>query len=159
MEIEKKYLVSRLPEGWENCPFHEIEQAYLCRKPVIRVRKKDDRYILTVKGKGKMAREEFELPLEEEEYRKLLSKAEGSMIRKKRVLIPLPPYRAELDFFQEPFDDLIMAEVEFPTVEEALAFTPPEWFGEEVTEDRRFHNARMSTGEYPEHSFWKANGE
>ena len=38
MEIERKYLVNFLPEGYDACPFHEIEQAYLCTEPVIRIR-------------------------------------------------------------------------------------------------------------------------
>ena len=155
MEIERKFLIHSLPEDWESFPYHEIEQAYVSRKPVIRVRRKDEHYILTVKGSGKMSREEFELPLDRESYERLLAKTEGNRIRKRRVLIPLPPCTIEMDIFQEPFDDMIMAEVEFPTEEEALAFAPPAWFGEEVTADSRFHNSHMSRAEYPEHSFWK----
>lgn len=33
----------------------------------------------------------------------------------------------ELDVFSGVYDGLILAEVEFPTVEEAEAFVPPEW--------------------------------
>ena len=53
-------------------------------------------------------------------------------------------------FFESGSDDyegchapLIMAEVEFDLEEEANTFTPPEWFGEEVTNDRRYHNSNM----------------
>ena len=153
MEIERKFVIPMLPENWETWPYQEIEQAYICRKPVIRVRKKDEKYILTVKGSGKMVREEFELPLDRESYEHLLTKAEGNRIVKRRVLIPLPPYTVEMDIFREPFDDMVLAEVEFPTEEEALAFTPPAWFGEDVTEDRRYHNSYMSRARYAGHSF------
>jgi CYTH domain-containing protein len=38
----------------------------------------------------------------------------------------------------------MMAEVEFPSEDEAMAFTAPEWFGEEVTLDKRYHNSEMT---------------
>ena len=37
-----------------------------------------------------------------------------------------------------------MAEVEFPSIEEAESFAAPEWFGEDVTYDGRYHNSAMS---------------
>ena len=38
-----------------------------------------------------------------------------------------------------------MVEVEFPDEETAKKFTPPPYFGDEVTFDKRFHNSNMST--------------
>ena len=46
--------------------------------------------------------------------------------------------------FEPPFAPLIMAEVEFETEEAANAFEAPEWFGEDVTFDGRYHNSYMS---------------
>ena len=69
-------------------------------------------------------------------------------------MIPLEPYTVELDLFEEPFHDLAMAEVEFPSVEEALAFEPPAWMSREVTDDVRFHNSNMSCTRYENHSFF-----
>ena len=37
-----------------------------------------------------------------------------------------------------------MAEVEFASIEEANAFLPPDWFGHDVTMDRRYHNVNMA---------------
>jgi len=34
--------------------------------------------------------------------------------------------------------------VEFESVDEATAFVPPEWFDEDVTDDRRYHNSYLS---------------
>lgn len=65
MEIEKKYLIKDLPENLEQYAFHKIEQAYLNTDPVVRIRKQDDSYLLTYKGKGLMVREEYNLPLNE----------------------------------------------------------------------------------------------
>ncbi len=154
MEIERKYIIHTPPADLEERPCRHIEQAYISRDPVIRVRRSDDRYILTVKGRGLVAREEFELELSEESYAKLIKKAEGNIIRKTRYLIPFGPYTIETDVFKEPFDDLILAEVEFPSLEEAEAFAPPDWFGEDVTDDPRFQNASMSAEDFPDRSFF-----
>ena len=51
MEIEKKYLLKKLPE-LKAYQFHKIEQAYLCTDPVVRVRREDENYYMTYKGKG-----------------------------------------------------------------------------------------------------------
>ena len=51
MEIEKKYLVKKLPENLETYPFNQLEQCYLCVNPVVRIRRRDDAYILTYKSR------------------------------------------------------------------------------------------------------------
>ena len=89
-------------------------------------------------------REEHEFPLTEEAYRHLLEKADGNRIAKDRYCIPYMGYTIELDVFDVPFAPLVLAEVEFSTEEEANNFTPPDWFGEEVTYDPSYTNAAMS---------------
>ncbi len=144
MEIERKFLISKLPEGIDDYPFHIIEQAYLTTDPVIRVRKEDSTFYMTYKGSGMLSREEYNLPLNEEAYSVLRSKSEGNIISKKRVLIPYGKYTIELDIFDPPFSPLILAEVEFPSEEEAVSFTGPDWFREDVTYDPKYHNSNMS---------------
>lgn len=82
MEIERKFLVPVLPENLSSYPCHLIEQAYLCTSPVVRIRRQDDDFILTYKGSGMMAREEYNLPLTRESYGHLLPKADGIVITK-----------------------------------------------------------------------------
>lgn len=145
MEIEKKYLIHHLPENLEQYPFYIIEQGYLNTEPVVRVRRQDDDYYLTYKGKGMLVREEYNLPLNKESYLHLIQKADGNIIAKKRYCIPYKEkHTIELDIFEPPFNGLILAEVEFNSVEEAEIFCPPEWFGEDVTFDPAYHNSNMS---------------
>lgn len=144
MEIERKFLIDQRPTDIDSYAYHIIEQAYLCTDPVIRVRKEDDHYYMTYKGKGLMAREEYNLPLNRAAYEQLKPKAEGNLISKKRVLIPYQKYTIELDIFSEPFAPLLLAEVEFESEEDALAFLPPDWFGQDVTNDPQYHNSNMS---------------
>ena len=147
MEIERKFLVREMPADLENYPCRRIEQGYLCTEPVVRVRADDNSWYLTYKGGGMMAREEYNLPLTEEAYKHLLTKADGNVISKKRYLIPLPPYTVELDVFDGVWEGLVIAEVEFPDLESAKAFVPPEWLGRDVTYDGRYHNSWLSMQE------------
>lgn len=159
MEIERKFLLKKLPENLEGYSYHLIEQAYLCTEPVIRIRKQDEDYYMTYKGQGLMAREEYNLPLNKEAYEHLLLKSDGNVISKKRYLIPLSASEIneeclsllgntslliELDEFAPPFAPLMLAEIEFPSEEAANAFRMPDWFSEDVTQDRRYHNSNMS---------------
>ena len=71
MEIERKFLVKELPQNLEIFPVRLLEQGYLCTSPVVRIRRDNENYELTYKGKGLMVREEHNLPLTKESYEHL----------------------------------------------------------------------------------------
>ena len=145
MEIERKFLLGTIPDNLYTYPCRKIEQGYLCTAPVVRIRKQDDEYYLTYKGKGKMVREEYNLPLTADAYAHLREKIDGILIRKTRYLVPLQNgLTAEVDVFEQPRPGFHLAEVEVDSIEEANAFTPPDWFGEDVTRDSQYHNSNMS---------------
>lgn len=145
MEIERKFTVKELPEDFMDYNFHDIEQGYLSTDPVIRVRREDDEYYLTYKGKGFLAREEYNLPLTVESYEHLLAKIDGIVISKRRYLIPTNDgLTIELDLFKGALNPLVIAEVEFKSEEQANAFEIPDWFDKEVTYDKSFTNAELS---------------
>lgn len=146
MEIERKFLIKTLPTDLENYPHQSIEQAYLSTEPVVRIRKSNENYTLTYKSKGFLAREEYNMPLTKEAYYHLREKADGNIISKYRYLIPYDSnLTIELDIFHQPFDSLIIAEVEFDTKEQANCFIPPDWFGEDVTYSKEYHNSYLSS--------------
>lgn len=149
MEIERKFTVRQLPDDWESYPSQPIEQGYLCTCPVVRVRRRGEEYWLTYKGEGLLEREEHDLPLTQEAYRHLLAKADGQIIRKRRYAIPWEGHTIELDVFDPPLAPLVVAEVEFPTRQAALAFQPPAWFDREVTGDPAYCNSSLSQGARP----------
>lgn len=145
MEIERKFTVKELPEDFMDYKYHEIEQGYLSTDPVVRIRREDDSFYLTYKGKGLLAREEYNLPLTAESYEHLLTKVDGIVISKRRYLIPLDSkHTIELDLFKGALNPLVVAEVEFESEEDADAFEIPDWFDKEVTYDRSFTNAELS---------------
>lgn len=154
MEIERKFTIKKLPENLEQYTKKEIEQAYLCRKPTLRVRKSNEEYILTYKLKLEPEKsetvtarcnEEVELPLTQKAYEHLKEKADGQVISKTRYIIPIENNRnIELDVFHGYLEGLVFAEIEFDSEEAAASCQIPDWFEEDVTFDRRYSNAVMS---------------
>lgn len=144
-EIERKFLVRYLPKGLENYTCHNIIQSYVSTNPTIRIRKCDDSYILTVKSSGIMKRLEYELELTAEQFDNLSRKTEGNVITKKRYILPLENgLKAELDVYYADLSGFMNVEVEFPDEKTAILFTPPDWFGQEITQDKRYTNASLS---------------
>lgn len=145
MEIERKYLIHKLPENLSQYEKREIEQGYLCTEPVVRIRRSNEKYTLTYKGRGLLMREEYNLPLTQESFEHLRPKIDGILISKTRYLIPLTEQLTiELDVFSGELEGLLLAEVEFETEEDANRFVPPEWFGEDVTFSTEYHNSTLS---------------
>ena len=127
MEIERKYLIPEIPNNLHITKTRKLEQGYLCTSPVVRIRKDNDQYELTYKSEH------------------LRKKADGRLIVKTRYEIPLDDrHKIELDIFHGDLAPLILAEVEFADEDEANQFTPPEWFGEDVTFSSRYHNSNLS---------------
>ena len=144
MEIERKFLIKELPKNLETYPCRHLEQGYLSTAPVVRVRKDNDKYELTYKGKGAMVREEYNLPLTAESFEHLKQKIDGRLIVKKRYMIPYGDFTIELDVFEADLAPLTLAEVEFSSEEEANAFVAPDWFAEDVTFSKLYHNSYLS---------------
>lgn len=152
MEIERKFKIKELPKDLESRKSYEIEQAYISKEPTIRIRKRDDSYILTIKVKTRkeevgsvLVNQESEFFITKEEYESLLEKIEGNIIKKRRYLIPLEDGKlAELDVFGGHLSGLVFVEVEFSGIAEAEDFERPFWFGEDVSEDRRYRNTELS---------------
>lgn len=118
LEIERRFLFDILPAE-APVKAYEIEQAYLNRKPVLRIRRKvrinitaagtentsgasdagtaqesaaaDTSYECTYKGRrtGAIGKEEVNLPLNAEAYEHLRSKADGIILHKTRYVYDL----------------------------------------------------------------------
>ncbi|MDF2821716.1 MAG: adenylate cyclase [Clostridiales bacterium] len=158
MEIEKKFLVNKMPDNLSKYTCYEIEQGYLCTSPVVRIRKKNSDYILTYKSReffkstpklaipdNVSACEEVELPLTKESYEHLREKIDNNIITKRRYNIPLyGDYIAELDVFSGKLEGLIVVEVEFRDALQASIFVKPSWFGDDVSTIKQYGNASLS---------------
>lgn len=154
MEIERKFRINRLPENLESYKKKVIKQGYLCSSPVIRIRQSNERYILTYKNRKGLSQEhalqcqEVEVDLTKEAFEHLIPKVDHNLIEKTRYLIPMEnDLTIELDVFEGKLSGLYFAEVEFKSEEDAKNFKKPDWFGADVSADRRFRNTFLSTVE------------
>ena len=139
MEIERKFLVKELPD-LKGQKYSQIKQGYFSISPEKRVRQRDDKFFLTEKGEGDLIREEREWEIDEKTAQEYFARSKTYIIEKKRYYLPYGKYTVELDIYEGHHAGLIVAEVEFDSEEEALAFAPPAWFGEDITKDKSYKN-------------------
>jgi CYTH domain-containing protein len=117
----------------------------------VRIRRKDGGSTLAVKSSGGLARVEEELPIDDATFERLWPLTEGRRIEKVRHVIRTsePHVVIELDVYHGDLDGLVVAEVEFSGEDDAHAFTPPPWFGADVTDDARYKNQRLAVDGRP----------
>ncbi len=158
MEIERKFLIRKMPEELEQYPHHHMEQGYLCTAGcILRIRKADDTCYLTYKRHGMSSSKqtiaitnyevEEELPFSA--YEVLKHKVDGNMVCKTRYYIPFANHTVELDVFEGVLQGLVVAEIEYSDEEDARTTPVPEWFGKEVSFDRRYRNSSLSVMSEP----------
>lgn len=152
MEIEKKYLLSELPEGLDRYPSVSIEQGYVIvtGDEELRVRKKDRSCFLTYKKGSGTTRDEIELGISEDQYLQFREHVIGTVIHKKRIEYPFENFTVEIDVYKDSLWGLIVAEVEFPTIKSMQKFSPPPWLENEVSENSEFKNKNLALGGLPE---------
>ena len=146
-EIERKFLVKRLPEDLKRSRHYLIAQGYLASEPGsrhVRLRKKGRTASLTFKvGRG-AHREEREIKLSPKQFAALWPGTAGRRLRKLRYEIPWKNLLIEIDIYRGRHAGLVVAEVEFPDRLTCRKFEPPSWFGREVTGEKRYSNVRLA---------------
>ncbi|ADP72245.1 adenylate cyclase [Rhodomicrobium vannielii ATCC 17100] len=143
-EIERKFLVAG--DGWrvDADSGSIIRQAYLANtgKMSLRIRTRDSRATLTMKSAGMgISRLEFEYDIPLDHATALMELREGSIIEKRRHLLPWYGLTWEIDVFQGENDGLVVAEIELP--HEDHGFPLPSWIGAEISGDPRYSNASL----------------
>lgn len=156
LEIERKFLVHK-GDAYKRAAYasSHIRQGYIpCEGATVRVRTRDDRAYLTIKGRSDSAglsRYEFETEITPDEATHLLALCRGGVVDKHRWLVPCGGHTFEVDEFHGLNDGLVIAEVELSSEDEA--YDKPSFIGKEVTGDRRFYNSHLLAHPYCE---WRA---
>lgn len=116
-----------------------------------RIRKKGETYFLTIKGDGTLERDEFETEISKEIFESLVPAAMGRTIMKERYEINLPGgKKAELDIYHGKIEGHKTVEVEFENEGGADSFKKPDWFGEDITKDKRYKNKNLAVNGWPQ---------
>ena len=162
-EIEKKYLLRENGIGYETYAVPslfpgrgiKIKQGYLQKQDLdalcaeiqykpefevneARLRQEGLDFIFTLKGKGDIQRDEENIALSYVLFEKYWPKTEGARVEKVRVR-PSERREVEIDVYTDR--DLVIAEIEVPTLEEAKKLVP---LGKDVTEDERYKNRNLA---------------
>ena len=118
VEIERKFLVGELPGDLGQYESDHIDQGYVAIGEdgvEVRLRRRGDRTLLTVKSGPGPVRVEEEMPIEERRFETLWPLTEGRRVIKTRYLVPLgSDLVVELDVYAGDLDGLLTAEIEFP---------------------------------------------
>lgn len=144
LEIEHKFLVRNESYRQLATASHSISQGYLCRQPerTVRVRLKDDRGFLTVKGRNEGAsRVEFEYEISREDAEKMLGMCEPPLLSKTRYIVPFEGHIWEVDEFSGSRAGLVTAEIELKSEDEA--YSVPDFIGEDVTGNPLYYNSNL----------------
>lgn len=144
MEIERKFLIDRFPEGYQLKEESTLYQGYISVMPTVRIRKKVSlkgvSYKMTVKSSGEMVRHEVEFDIPETKYNELAEVFCPNPIVKLKRNYLLPDGKVlECNLVDEGKDtEFMYAEIEFDSVEEAESYPLPDCLGEEVTYDNSY---------------------
>lgn len=164
LEIERKFLIDLDaidPDVLEISDAMDLEQYYLSIEDngsETRVRKTEPmldsgvtKYEKTVKTDGLLSRGEVNSLITGDEFEAYIAEGYvGQKIHKHRVTIPYGDVVIELDIYKDGLEGLVVAEVEFhasdddATLSAANAFVAPDWFGREVTTDKRYKNKNLA---------------
>lgn len=151
MEIEKKYLVKYIPEELNKIEGSFIDQYYIMLegKAEARIRLKNMKgnvkYYLTLKCGEGMVRTEVETEITKTQFYDLAKTTTRKVLKTR--LVTKEGY--EVDIYHGDLTGLVTVEKEFNTIEEANSFTPPSWFGLDVTEDKRYKNRALAVNGLP----------
>ena len=145
-EIERKFLVKNEDFKKEAMIETRIIQGYLSSIPerTVRVRVKDDKGFITIKGIGNASgasRYEWEKEIPVSEVEELLKICEPGVIDKTRFQVKAGAHIFEIDEFYGENNGLVVAEVELAAENEN--FIKPTWLGEEVTGDVKYYNSML----------------
>jgi CYTH domain-containing protein len=156
VERERKWIVDGVIPLEEPRRKYELRQAYITdpyESYEVRVRKKINLnscaidYYLTVKSSGSAERRtQMECGLTQDQFGFLWEENPGRQIQKTRRVYPVSGVEEDLEIELDSFHgfQLQIAEVEFSSESELEYFDPPDWFGKEVTGDKRYTNAWMA---------------
>ena len=153
LEIERKFLIIELPANFlSRYEGVNIRQGYIAIDndgTEVRIRQMDRSFYLTIKGKGGLARKEFEREIPIEDFNALWEMTVNRRIQKRRYKVKYNHLTLEIDQFLGELDGLWMAEVEFASEAESQEFVPPDWFNLEITHDDHYKNASLALFGFP----------
>ena len=156
VEIERKFLLR--DDSWRKMVVrsYAICQGYLStdKRRTIRVRQKGDKFFLTIKAmsakdaSSALSRFEWEREISRQDFEALFPLSMPTPIEKVRYIVPWNDVEIEIDEFMGANSGLILAEIEFHSLEQAAEFVTndslPSFLALDVSADFRYSNSYLS---------------
>ncbi|MFW6025898.1 MAG: hypothetical protein ACOCRX_06100, partial [Candidatus Woesearchaeota archaeon] len=143
VELEKTYLLKKLPKRIKDCDFCEIIDIYIPtakEHPILRIRKKANNFEITkkepIEKKDSSEQSENTVVLSKEEFNELFSNIKGKRLRKKRYYYKTKGRIAEIDIFLDKLKGLALVDFEFDSKKEKNNFIAPDFCLADVTQDK-----------------------
>ncbi len=146
IEIERKFVLNEIPGADVLGPGEPLRQGYIAEEDdvAVRIRISERAATLTVKAGTGLSRTEVDKAISRAEAEALWPHTLGRRIEKTRHRVAQGDHVAEVDVYAGALSGLCTAEVEFDSVDDAATFTPPDWFGREVTGQAEWSNAALA---------------
>ena len=147
LEIERKYLLSGLPEFPETLDVLEIDQGYLPGVARLRHQRSAsgaEHFFRTIKQGVGVQRLELETEIDRATFEEQWPDTRGRRVRKRRHIVPNGADHWEIDEFLDR--DLVLAELEFDDPESQV--TIPDWLKpvlvRDVTDEPQYTNRSLA---------------
>ncbi len=141
IELERTFLLKKLPKSLKNCKSEEVLDIYIPKSaphPVLRIRRKGDIFEITKKSpvaeNDSSEQEEQTITLSEKEFTEL-STISGKRVKKTRYYYPVDNRIAEIDIFLDDLKGLALVDFEFSSTEEKTKFQMPDFCLADVTQE------------------------
>ena len=158
VEVERKFLIDLDVLKTHDVDLTSMKQANLKQGYIavgvdgseVRIRSiNDERFELTAKTAGMTQRGEMTVAISADMFATMWPQTIDRRVEKTRYYVPYQDFIVDLDVYKGHLSGLATAEVEFngrpaDAMVKASIFTPPEWFGEDVSEDVRYKNHNLA---------------
>ena len=134
-KIRQGYL--DVKEGSRLAQIIDLEQDF--EPTEARLRDKEGKLTFTLKGKGGLVRNESEQQIPRAIFDEYWPRTEGKRVEKVRLAIPYENFQLEIDVYTDR--NLIVAEIEVPSIEDAAKITT---VGKDVTDDPKYKNNNLA---------------
>ncbi len=157
IELERTFLLKKIPKGLKECDYIEIIDLYIPQSvphPILRLRKIGDVFEMTKKAPKKKgdSSEQYEetILLSAEEF-KSLSHLEGKKLRKIRYFYPwkgVKKDKADIDIYLDNFEGLAIVDFEFESVSDKDSFQMPDFCLADFTQEKSTAGGWLAGREY-----------
>lgn len=153
LELERIFLPRTLPADLREARHRTIDDIYVPLAephPIVRIRAADDKFEITKKVTSptdNSVRTEETIPLSESEYRALATVA-GKRLIKTRYYYERDGREYEFGVYGGDLAGLVLIDVEFASLEEVSSFQPPDFLGQEVTNEKFLRGGELAGKKY-----------